>query len=185
MDGAIVADFITAGVLRGLEINNGDGTFHVGPDGTVTASAVNITGGSVNITTNDENYDVIALNCGNWFHQLSPLQWVLQNRGEGTKILAQAGGLFFYKNDELKLTAQASGLFFYENNELKLTINAEGTIRTSDYIICEDLMFKDSDSVYNSLRGTIDSLNYHISELESANKALNDRVSELESAKEA
>ena len=172
MDGAIVADFITAGVLRGLEINNGDGTFHVAPDGTVTAAAVNITGGSVNITTNDENYDVIALNCGNWFHQLSPLQWVLQNKGTGSTILAQAGGIFFYKDDKLKLTISAEGsLFFYKNDELKLTINAEGTIRTSDYIICEDLMFKDSDSVYNSLRGTIDTLNYRVSKLESAKEA--------------
>lgn len=49
MDGAIVADFITAGILRGIEIKNGDGTFHVSPDGKVTASAVNITGGEINI----------------------------------------------------------------------------------------------------------------------------------------
>lgn len=49
MDGAIVADFITAGVLRGLEIVNGDGTFRVDTDGKVKASAVDITGGSINV----------------------------------------------------------------------------------------------------------------------------------------
>lgn len=61
MDGKIVADFITAGILRGIEISNGDGTFHVSPDGTVSASAMNITGGSVNIKTETENLSVIDL----------------------------------------------------------------------------------------------------------------------------
>ncbi len=61
LDGGIVADFITAGVLRGLEILNGNGKFHVHTDGSVDASAINITGGSINITTNSASYDVIQL----------------------------------------------------------------------------------------------------------------------------
>lgn len=72
MDGAIVADFITAGVLRGLEIVNGDGTFHVDTDGKVTASAINITGGSVNIVTSQDDEDVIALNHGANHCYISP-----------------------------------------------------------------------------------------------------------------
>lgn len=98
MNGAIVADFITAGVLRGIEIANGNGTFHVAPDGTVTASALNMTGGSINLTTNSENYDVIQLRCGNWVHTFSPLEWVLENAGIGCRICCQAGGLFFEHN---------------------------------------------------------------------------------------
>lgn len=38
MDGVINANFIKAGVLTGLEISNGNGTFHVGTDGSVTAT---------------------------------------------------------------------------------------------------------------------------------------------------
>ncbi|WP_303819090.1 phage tail spike protein [Ruminococcus flavefaciens] len=45
MDGAIVADFITAGVLRGIEITNGNG-FHVDPNGIVTAKAIDINNGN-------------------------------------------------------------------------------------------------------------------------------------------
>lgn len=61
MDGAIVADFITAGILRGIEIKNGDGTFSVSPDGTVSASAMNITGGTINIQATSDINDIISL----------------------------------------------------------------------------------------------------------------------------
>ncbi len=51
MDGAITADFITAGVLRGIEITNGNNTFHVDQNGNCTANSLSsnnatITGGS-------------------------------------------------------------------------------------------------------------------------------------------
>ena len=83
LNGGFVADFITAGVLRGLEIINGNGTFHVDtngnvtassidinngsgtfrvlPNGTVQASALQMTGGRINMSTNSENYDAINL----------------------------------------------------------------------------------------------------------------------------
>ena len=44
MDGTIVADFIKAGVLTGVEINNGNGTFKVDNQGSVTASNAKISG---------------------------------------------------------------------------------------------------------------------------------------------
>ena len=106
MNGSIVADFITAGVLRGLEILNGingNGKFHVHTDGTVDAAAINITGGSINISTNSESYDVVQLACGSWTHKLSPLEWILENSDTGCKIRAQAGSIFFYNNDDLML----------------------------------------------------------------------------------
>ena len=103
MNGSIIADFITAGVLRGLEILNGNGKFHVHTDGTVDAAAINITGGSINIATNSQSYDVIQLSCGAWTHKLSPLEWILENSDTGCKIRAQAGSIFFYNNDELML----------------------------------------------------------------------------------
>ncbi len=62
MDGAIVADYITAGILRGIEISNGDGTFHVDEDGTVRADAIEITGGRINIDTDSESESIIKLN---------------------------------------------------------------------------------------------------------------------------
>jgi len=123
MNGAIVADFITAGVLRGMEILNGNGKFHVDSSGNVTAQAIDITGGSIHISTSSETYDVIELTSGGWKHQISPLQWVLENTGTGAKILAQAGAVFFYQNGTLKMQINADG-----------SITADGNISTDGYI---------------------------------------------------
>ena len=48
IDGGIIADFITAGTLTGLNINNGSGTFTVDSAGNLTASAATITNGAIN-----------------------------------------------------------------------------------------------------------------------------------------
>lgn len=62
IDGGIVADYITAGTLTGLRINNGNGTFAVDENGQVTASAIDITGGSVNINGVSDQSQIIQLN---------------------------------------------------------------------------------------------------------------------------
>lgn len=49
-DGKIVADMITTGILSAIEINNGNGTFHVTSDGEVTATSGQI--GGFNIDSN-------------------------------------------------------------------------------------------------------------------------------------
>ena len=50
MDGVINANFIRTGVLTGLEINNGNKTFHVDKDGNMTATNADITG-KINATS--------------------------------------------------------------------------------------------------------------------------------------
>lgn len=64
-DGQINADLITTGVLRAIRIINGNNTFVVEADGSVTAHAINILGGSINITTENETDDVISLSWTN------------------------------------------------------------------------------------------------------------------------
>lgn len=137
MDGAIVADFITAGVLTGIEINNGTGTFHVDPDGTVQASALHITGGSIHITTQADDYDVIELHYNAASCAVSPLQWVLENTDIGAKILCQAGSMYFYID-----------------SEIRATIGADGKIITSGEIWTPDIHFQ-RDGAYYSLEDTI------------------------------
>lgn len=56
MNGEIVANFITAGVLRGIRIENGESTFVVDENGNVTANSLSssnatITGGDITLTT--------------------------------------------------------------------------------------------------------------------------------------
>jgi hypothetical protein len=55
MDGAIVADMITTGILNSIAINNGNGAFTVDKDGNVVANSfssnnANITGGGINLS---------------------------------------------------------------------------------------------------------------------------------------
>ena len=61
IDGGIVADYITAGTLTGLIINNGNGTFYVDSAGQVTARSINITGGSVAIRGQTDETQIIQL----------------------------------------------------------------------------------------------------------------------------
>lgn len=164
MDGAIVADFITAGVLRGIEIsngngafhvsaagavrataidiNNGNGTFHVSPNGTVSASAINITGGSINIETNSESFDVISLSHHSdqyntdWIHTISPLEWKLENTDIDCKVVAQAGAMNFYNGN---------------------TITAEIQSDTGD-VLCHDVKMGNTQGGFGSLRAELDGI---------------------------
>ena len=142
MNGSIIADFITAGVLRGLEILNGNGKFHVHTDGTVDAAAINITGGSINISTNSESYDVVQLSCGAWTHKLAPLEWVLENSDTGCQIVAQAGAIFFKKNG-------TQTMFLSTDN---------GSVGAAQ-VAADELLYKDTDSGnYYSVENQIKSI---------------------------
>lgn len=163
MDGAIVADFITAGVLRGVEIvngndtfhvsedgtvnasaisitggviNNGNGTFTVAADGTVNASAINITGGSVNISTASESYDVIQLSCGDWSHKQSPLEWRLKNTATGCEMIAQAGAMYFNNGSDTKVyIGTANGNIIAE--DFRIRYDNDGT--AASYSIADSI----------------------------------------------
>lgn len=95
-DGGFVADFITAGTLTGIEIRNGDDTFHVDKDGAVTASAITITGGKINITTSDEYYDALNLNSGVRHADYTPLRARFSNTETKHETNLQAGGLWLF-----------------------------------------------------------------------------------------
>lgn len=142
LNGGFVADFITAGVLRGLEILNGNGKFHVHTDGTVDAAAINITGGSINIETNSQSYDVIQLACGGWTHKLAPLEWILENSDTGCQIVAQAGAIFFKKNG-------TQTMFLSTDN---------GSVGAAQ-VAADELLYKDTDSGnYYSVENQIKSI---------------------------
>ena len=83
----ITADWIRAGTV----------------EAEIIAKKLIMQGGSINISTDSESYDVVNLNCKGWHSQLAPLELVLKNDGDATKLLLQAGALFGYKNDEQTL----------------------------------------------------------------------------------
>lgn len=186
LDGGFTADFITAGVLRGLEITNGNGTFHVAPNGAVTASAIDITGGSINISTASESFDVISLSHESqqystiWAHKISPLEWVLHNSGTDKAVLAQAGAMYFYSDyDIVNRTGTISATISSETGNISTTgtISATGDISTNgnisgSYVVvsnnvqCQSLIFENSAGTYVSLAGVIDYLQQQIDNLQ-------------------
>lgn len=75
------ASNITSGTLSSAEINIGNGVFTVDSTGRVDAANLNITGGSINVTTNTETRSVISLSYGDaTLTQIAPYQNVIQGR---------------------------------------------------------------------------------------------------------
>lgn len=65
IDGLLNTAYLVAQTITGLKFNNGNGTFEVDANGNVTAKAITIEGGSINIETNDETRDYIILSYDN------------------------------------------------------------------------------------------------------------------------
>lgn len=170
MDGAIVADFITAGVLRGLEIINGDGTFHVDtsgnvtassidinngsgvfrvlPNGTVRASALEMTGGKIDISTASDTQDVISLSYN------------------GNVVAIRAGVIHLFNAIKNRVILSNGGIWGYSQfedgeGEQAFALNAAtGRIDVKE-IDAEKVVYKRDDNWY-SLEGTINYLNERI-----------------------
>lgn len=159
MDGAFVADFITAGVLRGLEMINGDGTFHVLPDGSVTASAINITGGTIDISTNDSRFDTIKLNFPGYSSYISAAGIVARDTRGRHAISLQGNGFRTYKD--------------YTDLQADPTVSidpSDGNI-TAVNVYGNDIHFRlDDNEGYYSLRDFVENFRGRISALEDSDK---------------
>lgn len=81
MDGSIVADFITAGVLRGIEILNGDGTFHVYKDGRMESKYGTI--GAWNFSP-DSDHEGALYSDKMWSDGYMRRMWINQPQNENT-----------------------------------------------------------------------------------------------------
>ena len=161
LDGGFVADFITAGVIRGLEILNGDGTFHVYPDGTAEAKNLKITGGSINIQTDDQNYDMIDLTSGVCQSQMTPMQFYIRNSGvaEGTaEITIQGGAILFSVNGQEKARINTGGDAYFTNVFANGNSISNSIVGNSNSI---ELLIND----ISEIRGSINSLNNRVTAL--------------------
>lgn len=81
MDGSIVADFITAGVLKGIEILNGDGTFHVYSDGRMVSKYGSI--GAWNFSP-DSGHEGALYSDKMWSDGYMRRMWINQPQNENT-----------------------------------------------------------------------------------------------------
>lgn len=64
--GTISANYISGGTISGTTIDIGNGVFTVDSNGKVNASNLNMTGGTINLSTNQSNYDFIKLLFSYW-----------------------------------------------------------------------------------------------------------------------
>lgn len=165
-DGKINASMITVGVLNAIRIVNGN-NFIVESDGTVTARAINITGGSVRITTTAENYDVIELSyaftdgSGTVIKsRYSPLGINLENSGTGISYASQAGGQSYYLNNAIRMSLTPYALALFDGNSTNIRAllsstesslrDSAGTIRARQTV--DSHVIQDADGVARATR---------------------------------
>lgn len=108
IDGLLNTAYITAQTITGLKFNNGNGTFQVNENGSVTAKAINIRGGSIDVNTASQTTDVIRLNHNEWTMEISPLQVKVTNSTIGGHIIIQAGAITGFWNDQLKFSLNSN-----------------------------------------------------------------------------
>lgn len=77
---------------------NGEYGLAMTMDGAIVADSITITGGSINIKTDDENFDVISLNYGNYGAFLSPSGLILKDFSSNRMVNINHGGFFIYKD---------------------------------------------------------------------------------------
>lgn len=138
-DGGIIADRITSGTITGIEFNNGNGTFRVTSTGEVTASAIQITGGKINISTDNENYDAIVLNCNyNNEHLQGKFTPVgLTFTDDTISVIVQHGGIWGKNNGTTTFyLASETGNLICESIQANGNILARGTIQADGSIWC-------------------------------------------------
>lgn len=133
-DGQINANMITTGVLRAIEIINGNGTFHLESDGSITTSAIHITGGSIQITTNADNNDIIELSYSysddnHVTAKMAPLEFKLTHdwvdidtqADRNFTSLQQAAGMFYYLDGVNRAQYGGQSLWFKDGNAVDRT----------------------------------------------------------------
>lgn len=127
IDGTFNTDYIIAKVLTGLKINNGNGTFSVDESGNVIAKALQVLGGKVNITADNQADSRIQLHYGDWTIKMSPLEITLTNSTIAGNIKLQAGGAFFCNGEQVMCSILA------ESGD----ITTEGSITAGESITAE------------------------------------------------
>ena len=107
IDGLLNTAYLTAQTITGLKFNNGNGTFEVDASGNVTAKAINIKGGKINIETSNDQYDFLRLKCNNgqggeWNMEVTPLEVKITNSSRNGYVVVQAGGIWGYWGNQMK-----------------------------------------------------------------------------------
>ena len=123
IDGILNTAYITAQTITGLKFNNGNGTFEVDENGSVTAKAINIKGGKINIETSNDQYDFVKLHCddsqgGVWNMEITPNLFKMTNSAQNGYIQLRPDGIWGYWGNQVKfhLASTFGSLDLYGTN---------------------------------------------------------------------
>lgn len=123
INGLLNTAYITAQTITGLKFNNGNGTFEVDSNGNVTAKAITIKGGKINIETSNEQYDFVKLHCddgqgGVWNMEILPNQLQISNSSQNGYIKLRPDGVWGYWGNQAKfhLSSMFGSLNLYGTN---------------------------------------------------------------------
>ena len=123
IDGMLNTAYITAQTITGLKFNNGNGTFEVDENGSVTAKAINIKGGKINIETSNDQYDFVKLHCddsqgGVWNMEITPNLFKMTNSAQNGYIQLRPDGIWGYWGNQVKfhLASTFGSLDLYGTN---------------------------------------------------------------------
>lgn len=138
-NGAIVADFITAGTLNANVIRAGLLQDSQGKNSwNLDTGAFTITDGSINITTNSETFDVIKFQNNQWRNTFSPLEYRIYNTTTQKAIIVQAHAIFSYDNYDgngneiVRSILSGSTLFQNDASGNQRTFLTDGYLSLSD-----------------------------------------------------
>lgn len=148
IDGTLHTEFIVANRLVGLMIDNGDGTFKVEADGSVTAKALSITNGTINCGNGKFTVDTSGNVVANSFSSNSAnitggsinIQTASQNDdrikltyNEWTCYMTPLELVLYNSTTKYKATIQGGGFFLTHNGTPVSSITSAGfTILNSD-----------------------------------------------------
>lgn len=123
INGLLNTAYITAQTITGLKFNNGNGTFEVDSNGNVTAKAITIKGGKINIETSNDQYDFVKLHCddgqgGVWNMEILPNQLQISNSSQNGYIKLRPDGVWGYWGNQAKfhLSSMFGSLNLYGTN---------------------------------------------------------------------
>lgn len=146
VDGQIYvnAEYIKAGILSGVQINNGNGTFSVSENGDVTAANLNITGGQIDMRRDGGQFSVIRL--ANHL-ELTPEEYPTQTHNVDSSASLYSGSLIIgrqsyveeggVEQSRVEYTGQydAISAMFMDSNGETATLGTDGlTMVVNGYV---------------------------------------------------
>ena len=143
------ASNIVSGILTGLEINNGSGTFHVDTSGNVTANSLSstdatITGGSINMTGSSDTQDKITLNYGAKSTAMSPALIKLKDTNNQIGVQLAISNIVLWREFIAENSNQNKSGASINNAGLLVLSNPAGVARISLYGSDNSIELKDS-----------------------------------------